>query len=59
MGETIEVMKPNGDNIEVVVKRIVNEKGADVDSAPHPKEMLWIDLGIELDRYDIIRRKED
>ncbi len=59
VGETIEVMKPNGDNIEVVVKRIVNEKGADVDSAPHPKEMLWIDLGIELDRYDIIRRKED
>ena len=59
VGETIEVMKPNGDNIEVVVKRIVNEKGADVDSAPHPKEMLWIDLGIELDRYDIIRSKED
>ena len=59
VGETIEVMKPNGDNIEVEVKRIVNEKGVDVDSAPHPKEMLWIDLGIELDRYDIIRRKED
>ncbi len=59
VGETIEVMKPNGDNIEVEVRRIVNEKGVDVDSAPHPKEMLWIDLGIELDRYDIIRRKED
>lgn len=59
VGEKIEVMKPNGDNIEVEVLRIVNEKGVDVDSAPHPKEMLWIDLGIELDRYDIIRRKED
>lgn len=59
VGEKIEVMKPNGDNIEVEVLRIVNEKGVDIDSAPHPKEMLWIDLGIELDRYDIIRRKED
>ena len=59
VGEKIEVMKPNGDNIEVEVKRIVNEKGVDVDSAPHPKEMLWIDLGTHLDRYDIIRRKED
>ena len=59
VGERIEVMKPNGDNIQVEVLRIVNEKGVDVDSAPHPKEMLWIDLGIELDRYDIIRRKED
>lgn len=59
VGETIEVMKPNGDNIEVEVKRIVNEKGVDVESAPHPQEILWIDLGIELDEYDILRRRED
>ncbi len=59
VGETIEVMKPNGDNIEVKVKRIVNEKGAEVESAPHPKEVLWIDLGMKLDKYDILRRRED
>ena len=59
VGETIEVMKPNGDNIEVKVKRIVNEKGAEVESAPHPKEVLWIDLGMTLDKYDILRRRED
>lgn len=57
--EKIEVMKPNGDNIEVVVKRIVDEKGVDVDSAPHPKQILFIDLGIELDQYDILRVKEE
>lgn len=59
IGETIEVMKPNGDNIEVEVKRIVNEKGVEVESAPHPQEVLWIDLGMELDKYDILRRRED
>lgn len=59
VGETIEVMKPNGDNIEVKVKRIVNERGAEVESAPHPKEVLWIDLGMKLDKYDILRRRED
>lgn len=59
VGETIEVMKPNGDNIEVEVKRIVNEKGVEVESAPHPQEVLWIDLGITLDKYDILRRRED
>ena len=37
VGETIEVMKPNGDNILVQVKRIVDEKGPDMESAPHPK----------------------
>ena len=59
VGETIEVMKPDGANIEVVVRRIVNEEGEDQTSAPHPKQKLWIDLGCPLDRYDILRRKEE
>ncbi len=59
VGETIEVMKPNGDNIDVTVKRIVTDKGEDLTSAPHPKQSLWIDLGTPLEEYDIIRRKEE
>lgn len=59
VGETIEIMKPNGDNIEVKVKRIVNEDGEDMESAPHPKQVLYIDLGHTLDLYDILRRKEE
>ena len=30
VGETIEVMKPNGDNIEVTVKGLVDEEGKDI-----------------------------
>lgn len=59
VGETIEIMKPNGDNIEAVVRRIVDEEGHDVESAPHPKQKLWIDLGTAMDPYDILRRAED
>ena len=59
VGESIEVMKPNGDNISVQVLRIVNEDGEEMDSAPHPKQRLWIDLGMELEQYDILRRKEE
>ena len=59
VGEMIEIMKPNGDNIEVKVQRIVNEEGEDMDCAPHPKQKLWIDLGQPLDQYDILRRKEE
>lgn len=59
VGETIEVMKPNGDNILATVKRIVNEDGGEMDSCPHPKQQLWIDLGVKLDQYDILRRKEE
>lgn len=59
VGEEIEVMKPDGRNIFVIVKRITDEDGNDMESAPHPKQKLFIDLGIELDKYDILRRKED
>ncbi len=59
VGEEIEVMKPNGENIVVTVKAIKDEKGADMESAPHPQQILYIDLGQPLDKYDILRRKED
>lgn len=58
VGETIEVMKPNGENIEVIVKRILTEDGAEQESAPHPKQVLYVDLGIKVDEYDILRRQE-
>ena len=58
VGETIEVMKPNGDNIEVTVKRILTEDGVEQESAPHPKQVLYVDLGIQVDEYDILRRQE-
>lgn len=58
VGEKIEVMKPNGDNIEVVVKRILTEDGVEQESAPHPKQVLYVDLGIKVDKYDILRRQE-
>ena len=59
VGETIELMKPNGDNIEVTVKKIVDEDGNEQESAPHSKQVLYIDLGAHADQYDILRRKED
>ena len=58
VGEQIEVMKPDGENIEVTVKRIVDEEGNDMESAPHPKQVLYIDLGHPLEMYDVLRRKE-
>lgn len=59
VGEQIEVMRPDGDNIQVTVKRITDDKGKDMESCPHPKKQLYIDLGVKLDRYDILRRKEE
>ncbi len=58
VGETIEVMKPDGRNIEAVVKGIYDEDGKSQESAPHPKQVLYVDLGMELEEFDILRRGE-
>ena len=44
VGEQIEIMKPDGRNIPVVVHRIVDEEGQEMQSAPHPKQVLYIEL---------------
>ena len=59
VGEMIEVMKPDGRNVEVTVKAIYDEDGNSMESCPHPKQTLYIDLGMDIDQYDILRRKED
>ena len=44
VGEQIEIMKPDGRNIPVVVRRIVDEEGQEMQSVPHPKQVLYIEL---------------
>lgn len=59
VGESIEIMKPDGRNEKVTVKRIVNEEGAEQESAPHPKQVLYVELeGGAAEKYDILRREE-
>lgn len=59
VGETIEIMKPDGQNIQVPVTVILDDEGNTMESAPHPKQKLWIDLQGRADRYDILRRAEE
>ena len=44
VGEQIEIMKPDGQNVEVTVKRILNEDGEEQESAPHSKQILHVEL---------------
>lgn len=58
VGETIEIMKPDGRNISDLVRGIYTEDGESQESAPHPKQVLYIDLDGEVEQYDILRKKE-
>ena len=57
VGEEIEIMKPNGDNVTVTVVAITDEEGNAQDSAPHPKQKLWVQLSGVPAQYDILRKK--
>jgi putative protease len=64
VGEMIEIMKPDGRNIEVRVLRIVDEEGNEQEGAPHPKQVLYVELGcgdgiLRPARFDILRRAEE
>ena len=58
VGEMIEIMKPDGRNLQVEVKGIYDAQGQAQESAPHPKQELYIDLGVAPEEYDILRRQE-
>lgn len=59
VGEQIEVMKPDGTNDFVSVLSIENEDGEKMESAPHPKQKLWLTLERTPEVFDLLRRKEE
>lgn len=58
VGERIEIMKPNGENTEVTVEGIWDEEGNAQESAPHPKQVLWVRFSQCPEPMDILRRQE-
>jgi len=59
VGDTIEIMKPDGRNIETKVEAMFDEKGTAVDSAPHPQQVLFLQLSEACEKYDLLRVKKE
>ncbi len=55
VGDEIEIMKPDGRNLPVKVLSIRNEDGEEMESAPHPKQKLFLNLSVQPEKYDILR----
>lgn len=59
VGETIEIMKPDGADVEVTVERIQDaQDGGYQESAPHSRQALWVKLSQAPEPMDLLRRKE-
>ena len=57
VGDEIEIMRPDGRNTEAAVLAIHTEEGEEMESAPHPKQSLWIELSEDPEMYDLLRIK--
>ncbi len=58
VGDEIEIMKPNGDNVTTKVVGIYTESGEQRESAPHPQEILYLNLSTHPEKGDLLRASE-
>lgn len=59
VGDKIEVMKATGEDIEVTVAAMYDEEYTPIESCPHPKQKIFVDLGMKLDKGDVLRVKSE
>lgn len=55
VGDEIEIMKPDGRNVSTKVLSMTTEEGEKVESAPHPKQILYVELSEQAKQYDLLR----
>lgn len=55
VGDKIEIMKPDGTNVPAEVLSLTTEDGESVESAPHPKQVLFVELTEAARENDILR----
>ena len=55
VGDSIEIMKPDGRNVPVRVRAMYDAEGCPVESAPHSRQILYADLSETQEPYDLLR----
>ena len=55
VGEEIEFMKPDGTNVFTKVEKMYNEKMEEIESCPHPAEVIYVKCSEIPSKYDLLR----
>jgi len=55
VGDTVEIMKPSGENLSVTVQGMYDVKGQPMESCPHPKQMIKVLFSTVPDVMDLVR----
>ncbi|MBP3579209.1 MAG: U32 family peptidase [Lachnospiraceae bacterium] len=59
VGDEVEVMRKNGDNILATVLEIKDEEGISMESCPHPKQRIFVKFSCPVEEFDLIRQKAE
>lgn len=59
VGDEVEVMRKNGENILATVLEIKDEEGNPMESCPHPKQKIFVKLSCPVEEFDLIRQKAE
>ncbi|MDO4749085.1 MAG: U32 family peptidase C-terminal domain-containing protein, partial [Eubacteriales bacterium] len=57
VGDMLDILPPSGISFEVVAKKLTNEYGEEVDSAPHAMQKLFMEVDREIPVGSVIRKK--
>ena len=57
VGDTVEVMLPDSAPFSYTIKELWDENGEKIESAPHPMQRFKLDLGRDLPKFSMLRKK--
>lgn len=59
VGDVVEVMRKNGENIAASILEIKDEEGNAMESCPHPKQKIFVKLTCKVEAFDLLRQKAE
>ncbi len=56
VGDSVEIMKPDGRDIPAIVESMTDEEGNPIESCPHAKQRFFVRLSEAPEVYDLLRK---
>lgn len=57
VGDSIEIMKPDGRNAAVKVEAMYDESREPIDSCPHARQTVWVKLSQAAEQHEVLRMR--
>jgi len=59
VGDVLEVMKKDGENVLATVLSLKDEDGNEMEACPHPQQKIYVKLSVIPEAFDLLRQKAE